>query len=444
VNRAAILAKGAGRASRIAAARPRTRSHAPAARALAIAATLLALALAPAPRIEAASFFSVNGLGETISTATGRGRALGGVSVALADPLRVSLDNPALLGSLERVSFSAVYVAERRNAESGAASETFTDGNFPFVTAAIPFKSFVVVGFGLVREQNVFVNPIILENVEDPASYSLRFSRSGDLFRVPIALSRRVTPWLQLGWSADFWFGSLDEERIIDFASASFRDTNDRTRDEVDGTSWSAGFVARPLPRVSAGLRYRASKSLDGTRTNETEDGGTTNSIVAHSVPASIAGGVHAAILPRVAATIEVRRDLWEGEEGDSPPGQGFVDATRLGGGLELTPPADRAETPALLRAPWRVGFQRSEWHFRDFRGEKITEWLLSAGTSMTLGSESGVVDFVFELGRRGSIDDNALEEKLYRFALGFSGGEPWKKPTKGRRGGVPATTPTY
>jgi len=417
----------------------------PRATAAAAAITLAAAILCAAdPRpASAISFFATDGLGETVSPATGRGRALGGVSVPLADPARVSLENPALLAAIERVSFSAIYVIERRRAESADVSGTFSDGTFPFLYGAVPFKRYAVIGIGLLREQETSVNPLTIENVAAPAEHSLRFQRGGDIFRIPVSLATRVRPWLALGASLDAWFGSIEEERTVDFASTSFRDTRDRRLDEVDGTGWSVGILAEPRAGIAIGGRYRAEETLTGTRTLETADGGSGASEIAHSVPASLSGGALVQVAPRVNVAFEVRRDLWEGSEGDSPVAGGFADVTRVGGGVELIPSAD-AGASFLERRPWRIGFHHADWHFRDREGNTIPEWLASAGTSFALGGEAGKADLFVEYGRRGAVDENGLRESLFRVGFGLSGGEPWKKPTRGRRGSVPATTPTY
>lgn len=411
--------------------------------AAAIALMAGALCAAGARPACAISFFSTDGLGETVSPATGRGRALGGVSVPLVDPARVSLENPALLAAIERVSFSAIYVVERRRAESADVSGTFSDGTFPFVYGAVPFKTYAVFGLGLLREQETSVNPLTIENVAIPAEHSLRFQRGGDIFRIPVSVATRIRPWLSAGASLDAWFGSIEEERSVDFASFSFRDTRDRRQDEIDGTGWSVGVLLEPRAGIAIGGRYRSEETLTGTRTLETADGGSGATEIEHSVPASISAGALVAVTPRVNVAIEVRRDLWDGAEGDSPEAGGFADVTRAGGGIEFVPSAD-AGASFLGRRAWRVGFHRADWHFRDRDGNTIPEWLATAGTSFALGGESGKADLFVEYGRRGEIDENALRETLFRVGFGLSGGEPWKKPTRGRRGSVPATTPTY
>ncbi|MFN0152620.1 MAG: hypothetical protein ACKVU1_18105 [bacterium] len=411
--------------------------------AAAIALITAALCATGARPAHAISFFSTDGLGETVSPATARGRALGGVSVPLVDPARVSLENPALLAAIERVSFTAIYVVERREAESDDVTGSFSDGTFPFLYGAVPFKTYAVFGIGLLREQETTANPLTIENVATPAEHSLRFQRGGDIFRIPVSLATRVQPWLAIGASLDAWFGSIEEQRTVDFTSSSFRDTRDRRLDEVDGTGWSVGVLVEPRAGIAIGGRYRSEETLTGTRKLETIDGGSGASEIEHSVPASLSGGALVQVRPRVNLAFEVRRDLWDGAEGDSPVAGGFVDVTRVGGGVEI---AASAETDAsfVQRRPWRVGFHRADWHFRDRDGDTIPEWVATAGTSFALGGTAGNADLFFEYGRRGALAENGLRESLVRVGFGLSGGEPWKKPTRGRRGSVPATTPTY
>jgi hypothetical protein len=407
-----------------------------------LSAGLLIVAAVASPA-GATSLFSTNGLGETISPATGRGRPLGGVTVPIADAARVSLENPALLADLSRVSFTAVYVVERRSAENDVASESFSGGSLPIILGAVPFQRYVVLGTGLLREQETSINPLTVENIETPAPHSLRFERSGDIFRVPIAFGSRIRPWLSVGASFDVWFGSIEEEREIDFTNPGFRDTHDRQVDEMDGTGWSAGVLLEPTPRIAIGARYRGEETLTGSRLIGTIEGTTASSPIAHTMPTSYSGGALVQVATRLNVVFEVRHDLWEGVEGAASPPDGFEDATRWGGGIELIPLADPAASFFHRRA-WRLGFHQAGWHVRDTGGASISEWFASAGTSFALGGEAGKADIFLEYGQRGDSNENELSETMIRIGFGLSGGEPWKKPARGRRGSVPTTTPTY
>lgn len=408
----------------------------------ALAALLAAAAGAGFATRAAASLFSTDGLGETMSAASARGRALGGATTALADSIRVSLDNPALLASLRRVSVSTIYVTDRRAAESDSASATFRDSAFPFLHGALPLGG-VVLGFGLTREQSLFVSPLTRVRAESPAPHSVRFERDGDIFRVPASIAVRLAPQLAVGGSFDFWFGKIDETRIVDFDAADFRDASDRVSDDIDGIGASAGLVATPHPRVTLGARYRAKETLSGDRTRSTADGAGGRTRVRHTMPASFALGATVAATRGLLATIDLRRDLWEGEEVDAPVTGRFVDVTRIGGGVEI---ASRGRDASWLRRrPWRVGYSAADWHFVDADGDRIREWLLGGGTSFGLGGRTGVIDLFVEWGKRGDLAENDLEEKITRVGIGFAGGEEWKRPERrGRRGSVKPPPETY
>ncbi len=419
------------------------------ARGAAAVALAIMLSLLATPRAAfTASLFSTDGLGETIGLASGRGRALGGVVAPLDDSLRVSLENPALAAALRRVSISSLYLIERRTAENDSASETFSDGSFPFIAAAIPFPRGIVLSIGLLREQNLLVNPLVRARVESPSPYTLRFERDGDLFRVPFGFAVRLHPRALVGWNYDSWFGTVEETRVVDFDAADVRDTRDRAFDDVDGGAMSAGALVRPIDAVAVGFRYRGDETLTGEREVTTADGAKFTRPVAYRMPRSISGGATVALRGRMLVAFEVRRDEWADEEADAPPGGGFADATRIGGGIEFLPRAGEGAGSFLGRRPWRVGFHRAEWGVRDVDGDRIREWFATGGTTFTMRGGAGgtaVVDLVVEYGRRGSRDDNGLEESVLRIGAGFAGGEPWRKPERrGRRGAAKPPPENY
>jgi hypothetical protein len=385
-----------------------------------------------AGRVGATSLFSTDGLGETVILATGRGRALGGVSVPIEDVLRVNLENPALAASIRRVSVSTIYLAERRTAENDAASESFSDGSFPFVSAAVPFPRTIVLGVGFLREQGAFVNPLTQARVETPAPYTLRFERDGDIFRVPLGLAFGLGKWVQLGWNYDFWFGSVEETRVVDFDAPDMRDSRDRVFDDVDGGGMSVGILAKPIPALRLGARLRGKETLTGERRITTADAETTSTTVEHVMPQSISAGA-TLTLGRAMLAFEMRQDSWKGEEADAPPAGGFEDALRIGGGIELLPTPDAG--PFFARVPWRLGFHHAEWHFIDVDGDPITEWFVTGGTSFYMRGDAAALDLVVEYGQRGNRAENDLEESLLRVGVGFAAGEPWRKPERRRRG---------
>jgi hypothetical protein len=284
--------------------------------------------------------------------------------------------------------------------------------------------------------------------VDSPSPYTLRFERDGDIFRVPFGLAVRPHPHVLVGWNYDSWFGTVEETRVVDFDAADVRDTRDRVFDDVDGGAMSAGVVVRPIDAVSVGFRYRGDETLTGDREVTTADGATATLPVAYRMPRSLSGGATVAVRGRMLLAFEVRRDEWAGEEADAPPGGGFANATRIGGGIEFLPRAAEGAGSFLARRPWRVGFQRAEWGVRDVDGDRISEWFASVGTSFTMRGGAGgtaVVDLVVEYGRRGSRDENGLEESVLRIGAGFAGGEPWRKPERrGRRGAAKPPPENY
>jgi hypothetical protein len=248
----------------------------------------------------------------------------------------------------------------------------------------------------------------------------------------------RPHPRILIGWNYDMWFGSVEETRIVDFDAEEVRDTRDRTSDDVDGGAMSAGALVRPIDAITIGFRYRGDETLAGDREVSTVDGARSTLPVAYRMPRSLSGGATVTLGHRLLLAFEMRRDEWEGEEADAPPAGGFADATRMGGGIEIQPSSNE-RAGFLARRPWRLGYHRAEWGFRDTEGDRITEWFVTGGTGFLMRGGAGgmgVLDLVVEYGLRGSRDVNGMEEQMLRLGLGFAGGEPWHKPERrGRRG---------
>ncbi|MFH1679347.1 MAG: hypothetical protein ABIH26_01740 [Candidatus Eisenbacteria bacterium] len=374
------------------------------------------------------SQFGAGGLGVGISPTNVRGWALGGLAVALDDTLRLSLANPAAPAGYRRVSMSAVYLADRREAADETGEAFFTTSGIPLFEFLIPFGSRFALGFGYDVDEDLGTARTRVPFLpgEDPVVPHTRyFERSGALFRVPAAFCFRLFDDLRIGFRIDNYFLNVEETYDLDFDDPSIRSARERLRVGCSGAGATVGILVPFRERLTAGFVYTSPATLDGDRERVGASGSKGIDPIEVGTPERIAAGVSLRLGEGWTVGAEAALASWE-EVGDTIAALGgYRDVVSYAVGVERAPGRD---DPSFLRLPIRAGFRVDPLSYRSEGGEEIARWMATIGSGVPLGGGRGTLDFGVEYGTIGDRESVGLEETYLRFLIGFTGQEPWKR----------------
>ncbi|MFP4522677.1 MAG: hypothetical protein ACLFQK_11075 [Fibrobacterota bacterium] len=371
-----------------------------------------------------------------------RSRAMGGGAEASSDSTRLSKTNPASLANFKYGSFGLKYNSEAVDATDGNSSNLIFSHRFSDISSAFSLREYGSIGFGI-RE---------IENIDyffaDKAGNVDETFASGNTFSLFASYARSFFNRLDLGITARNIFTKY--ERVLhEKGLGGSYGQYDSLIVNLKTTSWGAGVIYRSqMAPLNLGISFykgyeagTAAGSVYAYSTSMLEDisydpSGEPADTVYRDVGfyaseiseetrknfggTGLADRLYLSMqsLPiggKFTAGATVRIDFLEKMAGYS--GNGL----RIGGGAEYVPSVKR-NSHYLLRMPYRAGFFRHSWGYRD-----IVENGVSAGIGLDTKGRFGTADLCFEFSRRRAAGTDYLEN-CFRFIVEINSFGVWGK----------------
>lgn len=373
---------------------------------------------------------------------------MGQASTALPG-IHFSFRNPASLAAFDRTGISVASVLQTRHPEDEAGDSRQNSAELPFVQLAFPVVKGFVLGGGYYRYLD-FDGFVDTSTPFQGDSLPMRVTTDGGISVLSPQLARWFSPRLRVGVGVDFYTGSRERLRRIDFDPEVGVATTDSLAYRFGGVGASVGIQTAPLAGLLLGAAYRSGATLDGklefapgVDLDDEDDGdgddgegggdaaGPAREIEVE-LPAQLALGASyrfgRALL--IAADV-VTSDWGELAIADETDAAG-EEVLEVGLGLEYSFPDRLAFLPE--GTVLRTGFRTRNLPQR-FAAEEVRERALTVGFGQIVGIGASNLDAAFEVGKRGSLSLNGLEEPFARLAVALSAFELWS-PRSGRAGG--------
>jgi hypothetical protein len=262
--------------------------------------------------------------------------------------------------------------------------------------------------------------------VEGTPSGMQNYRHDASLFYIPVTLAWRPIEMLNIAGEIRFDRGGITDRVVVSFDNAAYRDVESKRLRDFSGTSWSASALLRPHPRLHLGATFEApvSYSIDETihYTEETLD---TERSLEFELPASWSAGLAVNVLERWWMTASYWRrqaprsagfEWLEGSLGEEHHfGVGVERLLGTSGGF-------------FQWIPLRLGFSMAQWHLEFPAGTPVRSTFFSIGSAFALPGGPGSVDVTAEFGRVGSIQDNGIDENMFRLSVSLSVSERWSR----------------
>ncbi len=377
------------------------------------------------------SVFAREGLGEWLEAYDLRGETLGSTGIGVVDPYNFTGCNPAA-GAFSDNTLGYVGIGSGVRWASDPDRTARKPSTYLTGTAVrIPLPSHwgVRLSAGPATDASYALETAVATGWEENERDARREQGSRGLLRCDLGVDWRGGQRWAVGASAGVLFGSMLDEISYIFGdsakSAGWMEGSDRRRLRFEPAAiLSAGFLARPSERFSVGA-FATTRASSEVKQSYRSFGGSDWSGRSMTVewPSGFGAGIGIEPLTRLRLSADLIWRGWEDVEFDHDwlprPGIGpFRNTLRWGLGLERLP-VWRPETSILDRIAWRIGFAWIPWYLVDQDGDGIDEWRASAGVGLPIQRDRGSIDLLFAWGRRGSLEQNGLEEKYLR--LGFA-----------------------
>jgi hypothetical protein len=392
----------------------------PAGRAAAFAAAL-AIALGAATVARAESVFGLYLLGERVDAGDARASALGGFVQILDDSLGVLQYNPAAVAWSKRVAFGvAGYFTSDLNQAVGY-EERVNATKLSNLTVAFPvYKKLLTGSIGFRGRYDPDGSFQIARETSEGDPYRDFYERSGGLFTVPFTLAFDAGKYAKVGAFYSIERGTLDTRWVIDFEGSN-ADAVSTQEQRLTGHGIGAGFVARPIPKLSLGLTWEAAIDYD---VEVTETHTSSSADTAYESGAELPSRMTLSATWRIATGFVVYaggsvcdfRDF----EGLAFPKERLAREEIAAIGLEY-----RFSGP---RIPVRASFRYEQLPYTLPDGEEITRMAFTVGTGLIMRGGRGKVDTGLQFATTGSVDTNQYADRSVRVYLSITGSEDWKR----------------
>ncbi|GAB5521538.1 MAG: hypothetical protein RhofKO_37890 [Rhodothermales bacterium] len=281
------------------------------------------------------------------------------------------------------------------------------------------------------------------ESVGD-AEYVVNYEGSGGLQSLTGGLGYRFGPMVSVGLSYNFLFGIMEDRQRTTFNTGGFTETSLSTTTQLSGSTATLGGlftlaqVLREGDALTLGLAYTLPTSLTGDRFNAlgSDFARDTLGTVAQAdvdLPSRFLYGLSYAYNTNWLFSIEGLYEPWSNFESNvSFPGytvggnQFFQDRTRFGLGFEYVPAPNEVFASFLEKARYRLGAYTSSSYVTPANGADVNTIAVTAGLGLPSLIPGTHLDINVEVGRRGSTDQNLVQDTFFSIGLNANVGERW------------------
>lgn len=357
---------------------------------------------------------SSQGLGYPLLPLDARARGLGGIGLGLPGG-NLSLVNPAEDATLLAPAFG---VTVQPDFYSGTAGDFVSSGRtqrFPVLHAVFPFarRFSASLGYGAFLDRRFATEVSDTQIVGgSPNAVTDRFSSSGGVSRLRLALAARAGKGLSAGLGADVYTGAARDStiRILTGLAPSVRETVWAYRGVgvTAGARWEPSEALRVSAAVTTPAKLRAEPEGDSLVAAREFD-----------LPVTADVGASGRIAQSTVVALAARWSGWSSADAQLRERGGARDVRSASAGIEYEGVAFAGKT-----LPLRLGARYAELPFR-WQGNRAqstfpNERALSAGLGARLASGAAGFDLGVERGKRGGANAG-IDETFWRLSFSLS-----------------------
>lgn len=383
--------------------------------------------------------YSGFGIGELELSSGGRNTAMGQTGIALRSNLFLNMANPASLTALDPQGFLIDMGMNFKYTQLKSATKSVdvNDGNVSLIQMGFPISKKFFGGISLNPKSSVGYKIYTKKTLEGTSSfYPGIYEGTGGLSEAAGSLAFKVNKNLSLGVKAAYMWGSViqDNEQSVDVHSIIYQ-LNQKDKIRYSGAYLNLGTqLVLPLSSKSTfvlgGVAGLSSKLNTQTSTTITKVYSTASEVMSSDVktsgsmklPLDLGGGIGFLYGYKWVTTFDFKHSNWK-DATLSINSRNFATNISYRAGLEYAPKNDRGILRQVAR--YRFGY-RYETGYLKLYNYQIHEQALSFGIGLPLRKGRNYTNFSFELGKRGMLKANLVEEKFVKLTCSFNLWENW------------------
>ncbi|NQT25024.1 hypothetical protein HQ585_06705 [candidate division KSB1 bacterium] len=371
------------------------------------------------------SILSSQGIGLPYDNPTIRSMGMGNVSLAVPSASRIDHTNPAGLSSINTTQLTIQSVFHNNQNEDPYNKSTSNYANFDGFHFAIPFGRGLYASFGIKPITRIDYKIAFIDQIESEV-YTKSLEGSGGVNRFSVAAAWSPLNRISIGVRVSYMMGRIMEESRNRFKSGSdYISTHDRISAYANGINWTVGLIVRPYPSWTIGGIYSPTVQMDTQvdiyqifNSSSLDEGSI-------QYPGTFGIGTSVVLFKNLLIGMDYQQIQWAQLQINESNVAHTQNSNRISFGIEKLAVSDPFAN-YLKRIPLRLGALFQPYYILDPEGNSISELLGTFGFGLPLFHNTSHIDFMFGIGKRGSLEKNGLEENLIRFGLSITGGEKW------------------
>lgn len=401
-------------------------------------------------QINNTSVYSFFGIGDKNNSATTEQLSMGGVGVALSEPHRINLSNPAANASLRFTNYTLGLVSKNSWASENGDTQSASATYLSYLAMGFNVGDNAGISFGILPNTSVGYN--LLSNNYDSDGELLdisSFKGEGGTSRVFLGFGYSPVKGLNLGLQGDYIFGKVTNSILNKVVDATLA-TKYETVSNVSGFKLNAGFQytakINDFTQMYVGGNFILGNEIESKEkellytvnpfstsiAKDTISSKTNYSNLKNPIKSTIGVGVgrdnkwYAGVDYSFQKAVELEGSIY------NVPNVKYSDYNRFSLGGFYTPKYNSILS-YWNRVTYRAGFYMENTGLKidgEKTGENFDE-LDSFGISFGIGLPVGKqqlsnLNFGFEYGKKGKTESNLVQEDFFNFRMSISLDDKW------------------
>jgi|TARA_B110000881_G_scaffold218844_1_gene239242 hypothetical protein len=391
--------------------------------------------------------YSFFGIGEEFSSRTIEQASMGGIGVAFNSSQYLNFTNPAAYSDLRFTTYSFGLLSKELTVKTNDASQTVNSTSLSYFALAFPIGKNAGFSLGMQPLSSVgySLSNTTLDADGDPTEISI-FSGNGGVNRIYGSFGMKVYKGLSLGIEADFSFGSTENiltNQIANVVLATRYNESSTIRggNVKLGAQYSKRLKNKLILNFGSTLKFGSDLDVSGTERFYTLSLSATGAEIIRDEQDEVAiEGIYSLPVQTIFGFGIGKLDKWhagfEYESQKAIKASGFLNRTgntfkydasnRISFGGYYTPKATSISS-YWDRVTYRAGMRYENTGLLiDGSGlgsnfSKVNDFGMSFGLGLPLGRKLSNINLGFEFGKKGTINNNLIQENYFNLRIGLS-----------------------
>jgi len=394
--------------------------------------------------------YSFIGLGDNYTKGNIKSLSMGGVDMALRNPMYINMVNPAGLSGIDSMSFVGSVGINMNNStyRTSSVSSKFSSANVNHLAVAFPVTKWWKTAILLLPYSTVGYEVSDDDITENGVKTSFYYDGNGGMDAVSWVNAFSLTKNLAFGINASYYFGNLEHTRKVTFPDSVFI-FNSMVKEKVllSGLFFEAGlqyfYSLDDKNTLGFGLKYGNKSSLNARSdyvafsylgeelyNNSTLDTirSWTEAKTTIELPFSVGVGISWVKTNKLSLAADFKFEKWSDFKYFNTDLE-YTNKIRASIGGEYIPESNNLSSYWKMMH-YRMGFRYENLGMK-FANNELREYAISIGFGLPLRKSKTMVNLGFELGQNGTIKDDLIQERYVRVMLGVSIKETWFRKSK-------------